>query len=342
MTQRPTSKVDTAVSVAGRGSMDAWDTPKKNVRPTRQVTVVLNPASGRGEGRKCRAQLEAALANAVNRTEQRPTTWKIVETAKSGDGTVLAREAAEQGAEVVAAAGGDGTLGEVLNGLAGSTAHLGLIPLGTGNDFARQVGIPRNLSSAVDILMCGVPQPVDLGRTHDRWFINVAGCGFDAVVAQRVNSGFRFLKGTNAYIAAVLHSLMHFKPVSMRLTIDGEVHTLRAMLCAVANAGFYGGGMHIAPDAQINDGLFDLCLLQEAGTLEFLRAFPQVFRGTHVTHPKVTMLRGKHILIETDPPTPLLVDGDLCGVTPVEFLLYPSAIHVLGPYPPAPFPAGKG
>jgi diacylglycerol kinase (ATP) len=172
---------------------------------------------------------------------------------------------------------------------------------------------------------------VDVGRTQGRWFLNVAGCGFDAVVARRVNQGFRFLHGTAAYVAAVLHSLATFRPATLRLTLDGDIREERAMLCSVANARCYGGGMWIAPDARLDDGLFDLCLLREVGMVEFLRAFPRVFRGTHTTHPKVTMLRARHIVIESEPPLPVLIDGEVVGTTPAEFILAPHAISVMSP-----------
>lgn len=301
---------------------------------TQRIVVVLNPAAGRGQGARRRAELERKLAATASQTRGNQADcaeWRIVTTTAPGTAGALAAEAAAQGADVVAAAGGDGTLGEVVNGLVGTGARLGLLPLGTGNDFARCLGIGTDLDLAVRTLFSGVPQPVDLGRAQDRWFINVAGCGFDAVVAERVNRGFRRLHGTAAYIAAVFQTLLTFRPAAMRLTLDGETRQERAMLCTIANSQSYGGGMRIAPDARIDDGLFDVCLLRETGRLEFLRAFPRVFRGTHVTHPKVMMLRARHIAIESDPPLPILIDGDVVGTTPVEFTLSPRAIEVLTP-----------
>ncbi len=301
---------------------------------TQRIVVVLNPAAGRGQGARRRAELERKLAATASQTRGNQADcaeWRIVTTTAPGTAGALAAEAAAQGADVVAAAGGDGTLGEVVNGLVGTGARLGLLPLGTGNDFARCLGIGTDLDLAVRTLFSGVPQPVDLGRAQDRWFINVAWCGFDAVVAERVNRGFRRLHGTAAYIAAVFQTLLTFRPAAMRLTLDGETRQERAMLCTIANSQSYGGGMRIAPDARIDDGLFDVCLLRETGRLEFLRAFPRVFRGTHVTHPKVMMLRARHIAIESDPPLPILIDGDVVGTTPVEFTLSPRAIEVLTP-----------
>lgn len=295
-------------------------------------TIVLNPTAGRGRGSSGRAVLEALIKKSVAELPApSAVTWEIVETERSGDGIRLAQQAVERGANVVVAAGGDGTLGEVVNGMAESNAALGLLPMGTGNDFARNLGLQGNLERAVHTLFHGTPQPVDLGRTGNRWFINVSGCGFDALVAERVNRGFRHLHGTSAYLAAVMQTLIKLRPAEMRLTLDGETQSLRGVLCAVANAPMYGGGMKIAPDARINDGWLDVCLIGDAGRLEFLRAFPRVFAGTHLSHPKVTIFRARHVAIESDPPLPVLVDGEVTGTTPIEFTLHPAALTLLMP-----------
>ena len=296
----------------------------------RRIVVILNPKAGRGRGRQARADVERLLTETMPQSPD-PTEWRIVETQTPGHARELARQAAEEGTSVVAAAGGDGTLNEVVNGLMGTGATLGLLPLGTGNDFARCLGIGTDLNAGVNTLVHGVPRPIDVGQANGRWFLNIAGCGFDAIVAERANRGFPVLRGTAAYLAAIAHSLLHLKPATLTLTLDGETQTVRALMCSVANATSYGGGMKVTPDAEIDDGLFDLCLLREAGRLEFLRAFPRVFKGTHTTHPRVTMLRARAVHIESDIPLPLLIDGEVIGATPVTFTLAPRALSVLAP-----------
>jgi diacylglycerol kinase (ATP) len=299
---------------------------------TSHYVIILNPAAGRGQGRSCRAKLEELVRQHVAALPDAAAMhWEIVETRASGDGTRLAAQAVERGATVVVAAGGDGTLGEVVNGVMGSGAMLGLLPVGTGNDFARNVGLHNDMERAVQTLFHGTPQPIDVGRVHDRWFVNVAGCGFDALVAERVNRGFRYLHGTSAYLAAVMQTLLKLRPAEMRLTLDGESHDVRGLLCAVANASMYGGGMKIAPNARIDDGWLDVCLIADAGRLEFLRAFPRVFAGTHLTHPKVSLFRARTVSIESDPALPLLADGEVIGTTPAEFTLAAGAMPLLLP-----------
>ena len=306
-----------------------------------KLTVIFNPAAGRGQARRCRAALENALAQKV---QEHSASWQLLETTSSDQATVLSAQAAREGSDLVVAAGGDGTLGEVVNGLAQSDfkASLGILPFGTGNDFARCLGIGIKWQKALDVLFEGVTRPIDVGRalfeeTGAQYrFINVAGCGFDSSVAQRVND-FRFhplwrhVRGMPAYLTAVGQELIHLRAADLVLTCDGKTWQQRGTLCAVANATSYGGGMLVAPNAKPDDGLFDVCLIGNAARLEFLCAFPQVFKGTHITHPKVQMLRGREITIQSEPPLPVLIDGDVRGVTPVRFWLEPRILKVRVP-----------
>ncbi|HLK59599.1 MAG TPA: diacylglycerol kinase family protein [Chthonomonadaceae bacterium] len=296
----------------------------------RRVTIILNPTSGRGQGAKRHDEVEHLLHRSIRNVFD-VVSWRVVETTGRGSATALAAEAAQQGVHMVVAAGGDGTVSEVLNGLVGTETRLGILPLGTGNDFARTLGIGTDLKLAVLTLFYGNPRKVDVGRVHGRYFLNVAGCGFDAVCAQRVNQGYRYLHGTAAYLAAVYQSLLSYKRSEITLTVDGETRKLKAMLCSVANAQTYGGGMRIAPDARLNDGLLDVCIVTTESKWEFLKAFPRVFRGTHVTHPDVILLRGREIRVESDPVLPVLVDGEVLGTTPADFSILPQAITVMTP-----------
>lgn len=302
------------------------------------LTIIFNPAAGRGQPKRARATLERALSQ---KAQGCSIQWQILETTSPGEATLLAAQAAKDGCGFIVAAGGDGTLGEVVNGLAQSnyTAVLGILPFGTGNDFARCLGIGTNWQRALAILFEGATCKVDVGHAlfeetgAQHLFINVAGCGFDALVAERVND-FRFhplwrhVRGVPAYLSAVGQELLKLRAADLILECDGKEIQHRAMLCAVANATSYGGGMLVAPDAKPDDGEFDICLIKEAGCLEFLRAFPRVFKGTHTSHPKVQMRRGREITIQSAPPLPVLIDGEVRGTTPVRFWLEPRILKV--------------
>lgn len=294
-----------------------------------RVVVVRNPAAGRGRGERLWRQVETCLRD----------TWGIPlavwETERPGHATELARQAVAEGADLVIAVGGDGTIGEVVAGLVGSRTCLGIVPTGTGNDFARHVGLAFEPGEIAEAALGGRRTAVDLLRwtTEDRsgYLLNVAGAGFDAAVAERVNKGFRILRGAAAYVGAVVSTLAHYKPEQFHLEIDGMPLDSSVMLCAVANASSYGGGMKIAPEADIEDGFFDLVVVQGVGRTEFLRAFPSVFKGAHTHHPKVLALRGRQIRIESEKPLPFLADGEIVGTTPVEFEVVPKALDVMLP-----------
>ncbi len=283
--------------------------------------------AGRGAGRRRFDEVRALL-------HSHNVPFESVVTEGPGHATVLAKEAAAAGTPVVAACGGDGTISQVANGLVGSESALAVVPLGTGNDLARHLSIAK-LETAVRTLAEGVATAVDLigwkGHEAAGYLINVAGCGFDAVVAERVNRGFRGVSGTAAYVAGVVATLATFRSASLSLEIDGKNVQCRGMLCAVANASSYGGGMRIAPEARIDDGLLEVVVIQEVGRLEFLRTFPRVFKGTHVTHHAVSVFRGKQVRVGSDPPWPVLCDGEICGTTPVTFEIKEKALRVLVP-----------
>ncbi|HEX8464754.1 MAG TPA: diacylglycerol kinase family protein [Abditibacterium sp.] len=297
-----------------------------------EIAIVLNPRAGRGAGQKMRPRLEKWLA-AESMDAQ------ILVTEHRGHATELARAATGNGAEIVVAAGGDGTLGEVLNGIWGTNVKLGILPLGTGNDFARTLSIGADLELGLKVLKDGFSRRVDVGTVEiegkSRFFLNVAGAGFDSRCAMRINEHrpqiLSKMSGPSAYLVAVASELMSLKSAQLKLELDGKLIEERAVLCAIANAKSYGGGMKVAPDAQIDDGLLDVCLIKDLGALQFARAFPGVFRGKHIHHPKVEMFRASKVTLESEPPLPVLVDGDIFGVTPAQFEIFAGAVEVVAP-----------
>lgn len=293
--------------------------------PSPRVVVILNPASGRGAGGAAESKIRAAL-DGIGCPDAE--IWK---TSHSGHAVDLAQEAVSNGVERICAAGGDGTVAEVLRGMFGSGAVLGIIPVGTGNDFVRTIGIPKDIEKAVEIAVKGDAKPVDVGQVNGLPFINLCACGFDAVVGERINKGFKYLRGTAAYIAAVFTTLVKFKASNFRVEVDGQVHESRAMLCCVANAMCYGGGMMVAPMANVSDGQFDVVMVEEVGKIQALALFSKVFKGGHIGDPKVKTYKGSQVKISCEPPLPVLCDGELIGPAPAEFVMCSERVLVAMP-----------
>lgn len=277
-----------------------------------RVLIVANPRSGRNQGLFVARQAVAVL-------EQGGWSVTVLPTTAPGQAATLARQGARDGYEIVFACGGDGTLSQVINGLLDTGVPTGLLPAGTGNDFARMVGVSRDPVLAARQALQGAPGRVDLFSVNDgaAWAVNIMGIGFDAAVAARMNRRVRLTGGAFAYVTAVLQELATHRAGEIELEIDGATWHGRALLVALANAVSYGGGMKIAPQASVTDGLMDVILVGEISKPAFLRAFPRVFRGTHLTHPAITAWQAKRVTVRSAAPQPVLLDGDLYGMTPV-------------------------
>ena len=274
-----------------------------------RVALITNPKAGRNAGV---ATAECAEA------ELRATAWEVTRwlTEGPGDAERLAQRAADEAFDLVLACGGDGTLSQVLAGL----IPVGIVPAGTGNDFARTVRLSRNPADAARQLLRGHATDIDLLSINEGqlWSANVLGLGFDAAVAERMNRRRRLTGGLLANLTAVAQGLITYRPTEVRLRVGGEEWEGPALLLAVANARSYGAGMKIAPTAEIDDGLLDVVLVEHLGRVEFLRNFPKVLRGTHLSHPAVHAWRGEQVTIETPEPSPVLVDGDVRCETPLQ------------------------
>ncbi len=293
------------------------------------VAVILNPASGAGKTLKLVPQVMNAL-NAQGRS------FKLHLTSRRGEATDVARTFALDGVAVVIAVGGDGTIHEVANGLlaSGRDVPLGLVPSGHGSDFARTAGIPKSVDEAVARGCAGTSRRIDVGRaTFDdgtsRNFLNVAGLGFDAEVAQRVLNT-RMPGSTLPYLVAVGGALARYQNIKVKVEADGEVISETAVFVVVANARYFAGGLQIAPMAEIDDGLLDFAVIGDFGKAELIRQVPSVYRGTHVDHPKFLHRRAKSIRIETVEPARIQVDGELAGNAPVTFTVMPGALSLAG------------
>ncbi len=285
-----------------------------------KVALIVNPKAGRLRGGLVGRQAARLMADDGWRIE-------LIETKAPGEAGELAREATESGYDLVVGVGGDGTLSELLNGLVGTGVPCGIIPCGTGNDFASFVGLSGDLVGAVRQLLDGSPRRIDMGRfvATSRYFINSVGVGFDARVAERINRRRRLTSGLVAYLPAVLAELVWCQPLAAVVEVDGQRYEDDWLLVAVANGYSYGAGFKIAPRARCDDGLLDVVLVGMRGRLAVLRALPRVRRGAHMSDPKVTMLTAQNVAIRTDQPCPALVDGDVRAQTPLEIEVAPGA-----------------
>lgn len=301
-----------------------------------RVAVVANPSSGRGKGGRLIPRVAALL-------RERGVEVEMLVCASPEDPERLAREAAGRGAGIVAALGGDGQVGMCANGVLGTEAALAVIPAGTGNDFAACLGLdPRDPLAAAGLLADPPFRRIDAVRVQTpqgtRHYVNVAGVGFDSEV-NAVANRMPVVKGTVRYVAALFAVLPRFRPVPLRVELDGAPHEVPAMMIVFGNAVSYGGGMRITPDALLDDGLLDVCVIGDVSKPDLIRTFPKVFRGRHVAHPKVRMHRARVAAVDADRPLQVFADGEHVGTTPARFEVLPGVLSVVAP---APGPAGPG
>ena len=300
-----------------------------------ETFVIVNPASGGGKTGRRWPGLDARM-----RAEGEQ--YDVEFSREPGHAEHLARAAAMSGAKTVIVVGGDGTLNEVVNGLIVDDAPagdvtLGILPVGTASDFARALGLLRDpLAVAIHLMRKARPQPLDVGRVDclrggqpaTRYFANIAGLGFDGEVADRVNRSGKSA-GTLVYQMTLLRSLAAYQNKHVQLTIDSQTREGLMNSVVIANARYFGGGMFVAPNAQWDDGLFDVIVLGDFGKLEVVANMPRLYRGTHLTHEKVTELRAREVKVEARERMFLQADGELVGEAPATFRILPKLLKVL-------------
>lgn len=233
----------------------------------------------------------------------------LVVSRRVGDLAEQARRAAEEGIERLLVVGGDGTLHHAVQGLAGTATALGVIPTGTGNDLALALGTPRDLDAAVRHALTAPVRPIDLIRAGDTWCAGYAGAGFDSEVTRRANQ-IRWGRGRWIYPWSAVRTLLSFEPPLAKVVWDGGTFEGRVMFVDVTNLPSYGGGMRIAPDARIDDGLLELLLVKEVSRSTFLSVFPKVYKGRHVGHPAILLEPARRVEIEFDRPVELYGGGE--------------------------------
>jgi diacylglycerol kinase (ATP) len=290
-----------------------------------RVCLIINPTAGQSRPGVAMGQINECLTGMGAEVEVR-------DTAARGDAERFAGEVEEGRFDVIAAAGGDGTINEVLNGIPDHTP-LGIIPLGTANVLARELSIPVNdIPGACAVLRDCEPRPIDLGCCNGRKFCLMVGIGFDAEAVKEVPPNIKDLIGAPAYVLSGLRALTQI-PENMRYRIKLAHRTMvaRGMMTIVANAASYAGPLQMAPLASIEDGMLDLCIFRERNKLAFLGQLFNVVLRRQLKDPHFEYLRTAGCTIECDPPASVQVDGDYFGRTPVEITVLPKAVRIVRP-----------
>ena len=294
-----------------------------------KVTALTNPASGHG------AALHAAQV-AIARLQHRGIEVVEIIGDDAEDARYLAGAAVERGTDALMVTGGDGVVSNALRVLAGTDVPLGIIPAGTGNDHAREFGIPtKDPEAAADIVVDGWTETIDLGRIRDdkggeKWFGTVAAAGFDSLVTDRANR-MSWPHGRLRYYIAMLAELSQLRMLPFRMVLDGTQEIdADITLAAFGNTRSYGGGLLICPDADPTDGLLDLTMAHSASRTKLVRLFPTVMKGTHVNLDEVSTARAKSIHVEC-PGINVYADGDFACALPAEISAVPAALQILRP-----------
>lgn len=310
------------------------------MKPSRRH-IILNPASGAGRTGKRKAEILAICDRYLGREHT------LCVTRKPGEATASARAAASQGAELIVAVGGDGTIQEVVNGLfadgrpLGPDCALGIIDMGTGHGFAQSLRLPDGVESQVELIAGQGYRMVDVGqasfaddggRPKERYFVNECQAGIGGDVVKRVGTMSKRFGGTLAFGASTLAAAVRYPNQVVTVQVDDEAPRTQKLIGVVmANGRFMAGGMKLTPAAFLSDGLLDILLIHEQSLMERLKNFPRIYSGTHIDLPKFGLVRGRSILLSSPESVPVEADGELWGSLPCRVKVLPAALRVRAP-----------
>ncbi len=316
------------------GSLSSLDSrPHSGYSDAMKTELIYNRAAGPRD-------VHDDLAKALNYLATRGWELAVHETQRSRHATELAREAAQRGADLVVAVGGDGTIGEVASGLVGSQTTMGVLPVGTGNLWAHMLGLPvwspvypSALMDAARVLVKGERRLIDLGKAGDRYFLLWSGIGFDAQIARNVepHRDIRRTLGNLTYVVTGVAQAMAMRGTRMTVVVDERAQRCRVLLILVSNAQLYGPSLRVSPEAQLDDGLLDVCIFRGQNFVDVCRHFLLLLAGRHEASSHIEMLRGKRIQILGEKTMPVHLDGDPFGATPVTIEVAPRAIELIVP-----------
>lgn len=285
---------------------------------------IVNPSAGQGNYKWIVHDIQKVL-------KRHNIQYNITVSKYKGEATLLANEASKD-YDVIVAVGGDGTINEVANGLIGTQSILGIIPVGTGNGFAREFGIPLNIKKACKILVEGQQRLIDIGKAGERFFIATAGLGFDALIAKFAGKMLGPFRGMWLYFFAGMLAFNKYSPPLVRIKLDSDEIDIKPFVVAIANTRLYGGRALIAPDARPDDGFFDVCVVNMMKSRRIILNLPKLFKGHHTRLSEVKMYKSKNVSVYSSEPVPIHVDGEpIDTYSEIKFVVIPKALKVLTP-----------
>jgi YegS/Rv2252/BmrU family lipid kinase len=300
----------------------------------REAKVIVNPVAAGGKVGRRWPQLSDVLTRGG-------LCFHAELTERPGHATEIARSAVDEGFRHIVSVGGDGTVNEVVNGLVVDgrvppDVVLSIVPGGTGSDFVRVLHISRDPVQACETVLGDTVRTVDMGEIHCirdgrpivRYFVNVAGVGFDGETCVRVNRMSKRITGTLPYLSALFVTLLSYKNKDVQLTVDGQRYAGCFNSVVICNGQYFGGGMWVGPRAAADDGIFDVVILKDLTKPELIVNIPRIYRGTHLTHPKVESLQGRETQIEAQQRMFIQAEGELVGETPASFRILPAALNL--------------
>ncbi len=287
---------------------------------------IINPKAGKEKTLEIIPFIEAYFKDKAEEFIIRVTEYK-------GHAIEIAREYSSIEECRIYSVGGDGTVNEVVNGIAGTQSLLGIIPLGSGNDFIRSITPTYDIKNILVNTINGEGKSIDLARVNDKYFINISSIGFDADVVYNADKFKKIpvIPGSMAYVISIIYTVMRKRISKVKIHIDDSEMERKLLLAAIANGRFYGGGMLAAPEAKINDGLFDICLVSEANRFQILSLFPKYIKGEHGQLKEVQFLRGKKVKIESNEELSLNIDGEISTSCNIDFEIIENGIRVIIP-----------
>jgi len=296
--------------------------PQNSYTSRVKLQIIANPKAGHGRGLENIERLKRLL-------RLQALDYEILETTAAGEATEIARDLAKKERDRIIVLGGDGTISEVVNGVLGTTIELGMICVGTGNDIARSLGIPyNNLKASLGVILAGRTKMVDIGMEVDRCFVSALGIGLAANIAARVNK-MKTLKGPTSFFVAAYQATVALESLPLCLTLDSKKMEVECVAVLIQNSCYCGGGLLLAPQASMTDGLLDVVVVEKISRTELMFNFPRIYQGKHLGHPKFRIYQAKNISIESLTKVDKMFDGDLFGKTPVRARIAESSVRMV-------------